>query len=174
MDSSVPISENPSCLHTTVDSFSSHSSSHTLPHCLFLHTSTLPSLLFLPPLSLTSPSSQGEPEPSFKSLTYYHNYLKKLLTLNCRCEGTELNCQSYHKYLCHKCYLLLHLTSVVTYYTLHKVQIYIFVLQRVEVTYIANCDNFTASVPLIFRNFGFKVIVQNIKLSMLWGFPGTF
>ena len=39
----IPSPECPSCLHTTAESFSSHSSSHTLPHCWFLQTSTLPS-----------------------------------------------------------------------------------------------------------------------------------
>ena len=43
-----------SCLHTTVASLSSQLSSQTVPHAPSLHTSTLPSLLLLPPTSLIS------------------------------------------------------------------------------------------------------------------------
>ena len=44
----------PSCLHTTVASLVSQSSLHTVPHCLWKHTSTRPSKLFLPPTSRIS------------------------------------------------------------------------------------------------------------------------
>ena len=44
----------PSCLHTTLASLISQSSSHTVPHCPRKHTSTRPSKLFLPPTSRIS------------------------------------------------------------------------------------------------------------------------
>ena len=44
----------PSCLQTTVASIISQSSLHTVPHCLWKHTSTLPTKLFLPPTNWIS------------------------------------------------------------------------------------------------------------------------
>ena len=46
---------NPSCLHTTRASLELQLSSHTVPHTPPMHTSTLPSLSFDPPISRTSP-----------------------------------------------------------------------------------------------------------------------
>ena len=44
----------PSCLQTTIASLVSQSSLHTVPHCLWKHTSTRPSKLFLPPTNRIS------------------------------------------------------------------------------------------------------------------------
>ena len=54
----LPSAENPSCRHVTWASSVFHESSHTVPHRLLMHISTLPSVL-LPPISLTSPTRQG-------------------------------------------------------------------------------------------------------------------
>ena len=54
----VPVGWNPSCLQMTLPSRTSQLLSHTVPHALLIHTSTLPSRLVAPPTSLTSPSEQ--------------------------------------------------------------------------------------------------------------------
>ena len=48
----------PSCLQTTLASVEDQESSHTVPHTLFRHISTLPSYGFWPFTSLRSPSKQ--------------------------------------------------------------------------------------------------------------------
>ena len=50
----------PSCLHTTWASLLSHWLSHTVPHWLLMHISTLPRLASPAPISLTAPSTQAE------------------------------------------------------------------------------------------------------------------
>lgn len=55
--SSLPSGENPSCVQTTVASWSSHMSSHTVPYRPPMHTSTRPSYTVLPPTNLTDPNS---------------------------------------------------------------------------------------------------------------------
>ncbi len=52
----LPVSLNPSCLHTTLASGAFQKSSQTVPHPSLLQTSTRPSYWFLPPTSLMSPS----------------------------------------------------------------------------------------------------------------------
>ena len=54
----VPVGENPSCLHTTLASAVPQKSSHTVPHVLLMQTSTRPSLGVGPLTSLTSPVVQ--------------------------------------------------------------------------------------------------------------------
>ena len=54
----VPVGWNPSCLQMTLPSRTSQLLSHTVPHALLTHTSTLPSRSFAPPTSRTSPSEQ--------------------------------------------------------------------------------------------------------------------
>ncbi len=49
---SIPLAENPSCLHTTVASAAPQKSSHTVPQMLLLQISTRPVMLLAPPCSL--------------------------------------------------------------------------------------------------------------------------
>ena len=65
----IPAAEYPSCLQTTVASDMSKESSQTVPHTLLAHTSTRPSLILLPPISLMLPSAQAV-EVLNKFLTY--------------------------------------------------------------------------------------------------------
>ena len=50
----------PNCLHTTVASFLSQSSSHTVPHTPFWHISTLPSFELEPSTNFKSPELHSE------------------------------------------------------------------------------------------------------------------
>lgn len=56
----VPMIGIPSSRQTTTASAVPHEERHTLPHKLFLQTSTRPSREFLPPFNLTSPSVHPE------------------------------------------------------------------------------------------------------------------
>lgn len=53
-----PCGENPSCLHTTLASLLSQKASQMVPHVPLVHTSILPDLAMLEPLSWTAPSMQ--------------------------------------------------------------------------------------------------------------------
>ena len=54
----IPVGEKPSCLQATLASGVPHESSHTVPHCMLLQISTLPSIEFDPTRSLMSPFEQ--------------------------------------------------------------------------------------------------------------------
>jgi len=58
----IPWGEYPFCLQTTAASVSSQDSSHTVPHVLLMHTSTLPIVGFLSPVIRTAPSKQRSGE----------------------------------------------------------------------------------------------------------------
>lgn len=72
--------ENPSCLQATAASLALQKSSQTVPQALLEQTSTRPSLLFLPFISLMDPVTQtvgiedyiiiSDPQPTYKS-TYW-------------------------------------------------------------------------------------------------------
>lgn len=73
--SCVPVSENPSCLHTTVASVALNESSHTVPQTLALQISRRPSRLEDPFTSRTSPASQ----PARRTLDMIQVFGRKLL-----------------------------------------------------------------------------------------------
>ena len=75
----LPLVEYPSCPHTTAASLLSQESSHTVPHCLFMQISTLPSFGMLPPTSLR-PVEHGAMCKSFDKPESYH---VQISTLSC-------------------------------------------------------------------------------------------
>ena len=62
----IPVGEKPSCLQATLASGVPHESSQTVPHCMLLQISTLPSIEFDPPRSLMSPFEQRANEMKTK------------------------------------------------------------------------------------------------------------
>lgn len=75
VQSLIPESLKPSCLHATLASLVDQESSQTVPQTLLLQTSTRPSRLFAPSLSLIAPCVQAIRELKSKELTSISQYI---------------------------------------------------------------------------------------------------
>lgn len=72
----LPVVDIPSCLHTTIASVLLQKSSHTLPHWLITHTSTLPSKSYVPDgTSLTGILGHKSVWTDCKNAQWYYYYI---------------------------------------------------------------------------------------------------
>lgn len=78
---SLPVSEYPSCLQTTLASGVPQESSQTVPQLLFKQTSTRPSKLLLPPISLTSPSVHANTKTKLPMQIYTQAHIMTVLQI---------------------------------------------------------------------------------------------